>query len=253
MEKNAISVVIPAYNEEQNLRHGVLKDVEDYLSKQRYDYEVLIVDDGSKDKTLELIEEFIKGKSQYRLIKNNHGGKAIAVMTGMLQSKGNFALFTDMDQATPLREIEKLLPEFENGHDIVFGSRKGRKGAPAIRKLMAWGFSVLRTIMLGLPFKDTQCGFKAFNRESIQKVFGPLLVRWQKHLNKKGAAVNAGFDVETLFIAKKLGFKIAEVPVEWHYVGTERVQAIRDSWDALQDMIKIRLNDWSGSYQEFKA
>ena len=253
MEKIAISVVIPAYNEEENLRSGVLKEVEEYLSKQKYTYEVLIVDDGSKDQTLSLIEEFIKDKPQYILVKNNHGGKAIAVMTGMLQSKGEIALFTDMDQATPLREIEKLLPEFEKGNDIVFGSRKGRRGAPAIRKVMAFGFSVLRTIVLGLPFKDTQCGFKAFNRASIEKVFDPLLKRWQKHLNKKGAAVNAGFDVETLFLAKKAGFKIVEIPVEWHYVGTERVQAIRDSLDALQDMLKIRLNDWGGNYDNFKA
>jgi glycosyltransferase involved in cell wall biosynthesis len=253
MSKPLFSIIIPSYNEEDNLRNGVLQDVDTYLSKQDYQVEVIIVDDGSKDQSIQLIEDFIENKKNYRLIRNNHGGKAIAVMTGMIESKGEIALFTDMDQATPLREIEKLMPKFEAGYDIVFGSRKGRKGAPAIRKLMAWGFSVLRTILLGLPFKDTQCGFKAFNRESIDKVFKPLLVRWQKHLNKKGAAVNAGFDVETLFLAKKIGFKIAEVPVEWHYVGTERVQAIRDSLDALQDMVKIRINDFAGSYQEFKG
>ncbi len=253
MSKPLFSIIIPSYNEEDNLRNGVLQDVDTYLSKQDYQVEVIIVDDGSKDQSIQLIEDFIENKKNYRLIRNNHGGKAIAVMTGMIESRGEIALFTDMDQATPLREIEKLMPKFEAGYDIVFGSRKGRKGAPAIRKLMAWGFSVLRTILLGLPFKDTQCGFKAFNRESIDKVFKPLLVRWQKHLNKKGAAVNAGFDVETLFLAKKIGFKIAEVPVEWHYVGTERVQAIRDSLDALQDMVKIRINDFAGSYQEFKG
>lgn len=253
MSKSHISIIIPSFNEEENLKNGVLQDVEEYLAKQDFSPEVIIVDDGSKDRSIEIIEEFIKDKKNYRLIKNNHGGKAIAVMTGMIESKGEIALFTDMDQATPLREIEKLLPEFEKGHDIVIGSRKGRKGAPFIRKMMAWGFSVLRTILLGLPFKDTQCGFKAFNRASIEQVFVPLLKRWEKHLNKKGAAVNAGFDVETLFLAKKIGFQIAEVPVEWHYVGTERVQAIRDSLDALQDMLKIRINDLSGSYSEFKA
>lgn len=250
--KPRISIIIPAYNEENNLHNGVLKAVDAYLSQQKYPYEVVIVDDGSKDQTLDLVEKFIKDKKEYRLIKNNHGGKAVAVMTGMLESQGEIALFTDMDQATPLREIEKLLPEFETGHDIVIGSRKGRKGAPAIRKMMAWGFSVLRTLLLGLPFKDTQCGFKAFNRKSTEKVFAPLLLRWRKHLNKKGAAVNAGFDVETLFLAKKMGFQIAEVPVEWHYVGTERVQAIRDSIDALQDMLKIRMNDVLGNYKEFE-
>jgi hypothetical protein len=187
------------------------------------------------------------------LIKNNHGGKAVAVMTGMIESRGKIALFTDMDQATPIQEIEKLLGQFEKGFDIVIGSRSGRKGAPLIRKLMAWGFSVLRTLILGLPFNDTQCGFKAFSRQSIEKVFVPLLRRWQKHLKQNGAAVNAGFDVETLFLAKKIGLKIDEVKVEWHYVGTERVQAIRDSLDALQDMLKIRINDLTGSYNEFKS
>ena len=253
MNQPIFSVIIPSYNEEDNLKNGVLQQVDDYLSKQKYRYEVIIIDDGSQDQSIKLIEEFIENKKNYRLIRNNHGGKAIAVMTGMIESQGEVALFTDMDQATPLKEIEKLMPRFEEGYDIVFGSRKGRKGAPAIRKLMAWGFSFLRTILLGLPFKDTQCGFKAFNRASIDQVFKPLLVRWQKHLNKKGAAVNAGFDVETLFLAKKIGFKIAEVPVEWHYVGSERVQAIRDSLDALQDMLKIRVNDLTGSYHEFKA
>lgn len=253
MNKPYLSIIIPSYNEEENLKNGVLQDVDEYLSKQKFSPEVIIVDDGSRDRSIELIEEFIKNKKNYRLIRNNHGGKAIAVMTGMIQSQGDIALFTDMDQATPLREIEKLLPSFEKGKDIVIGSRQGRKGAPLIRKLMAWGFSVLRTLLLGLPFKDTQCGFKAFNRKSIEQVFVPLLRRWEKHLNKKGAAVNAGFDVETLFLAKKIGFQIAEVPVEWHYVGSERVQAIRDSIDALQDMLKIRINDLLGSYSEFKA
>lgn len=253
MSNPKLSIIIPSYNEENNLKNGVLSEVENYFSKQSYQYEVLIVDDGSRDNSVKLIEEFTTNKPNFRLIKNNHGGKAIAVMTGMIESRGRIALFTDMDQATPIREIEKLLPQFEKGFDIVIGSRSGRKGAPVVRKLMAWGFSVLRTLILGLPFNDTQCGFKAFNRQSVENVFVPLLKRWQKHLKQSGAAVNAGFDVETLFLSKKIGLKIDEVKVEWHYVGTERVQAIRDSLDALQDMLKIRINDLTGSYSEFKS
>jgi glycosyltransferase involved in cell wall biosynthesis len=253
MNDSKLSVIIPSYNEEDNLKKGVLNEVDEYLSNQNYSYQVLIVDDGSSDNSVKLIEDFVKQKKHFQLIKNNHGGKAIAVMTGMLKSDGAIALFTDMDQATPMKEIEKLLPEFEKGSDIVIGSRSGRQGAPVIRKIMAWGFSVLRTMLLGLPFQDTQCGFKAFNRNSVDKVFNPLLKRWEKHLKQNGAAVNAGFDVETLFLAKKIDLKISEVKVEWHYVGTERVQAIRDSLDALQDMIKIRINDLTGSYKEFKA
>ncbi len=243
-----VSVIIPAYNEIDNLKRGVLDEVKSYLSGQKYSVETLIIDDGSTDGTIEFVEEFTKKNHDFKLIKNNHGGKAIAVMTGLLSSKGEIGLFIDMDQATPVSEIEKLLPYFEKNYDIVIGSRSGRKGAPVIRKLMAFGFSVIRTIILGLPFSDTQCGFKAFNRKSIDSIFPFLKERWKKHLSEKGAAVNAAFDVETLFIAKKRGFKIKEVKVEWHHVGTERVQVIKDSLEAVIDIFKIRLNDLLGRY-----
>lgn len=246
-----LSIIIPAYNEIDNLKKGVLDEVKNYFLSQEYSYEVLIVDDGSTDGTFEFIEKFVKNNSNFALIKNNHGGKAIAVMTGLIKSKGGIGLFTDMDQATPISEIEKVLPLFDPETDIVIGSRKGRKGAPLIRKLMAFGFSMIRTIILGLSFKDTQCGFKAFNRKSIQAIFPILIERWHKHLLKKGGAVNAAFDVETLFIAKKLGFKIKEVQVQWHHVGTERVQVVRDSIDAVIDVLKIRINDLYGRYSKY--
>ncbi len=243
-----LSVIIPSYNESDNLKKGALREIDQYLQQNSKSYEVIIVDDGSSDDSIKLIEDFIKGKNNFKLIKNSHGGKAIAVMTGLLDSTGEIGLFTDMDQATPISEIEKLLPYFEKNYDIVIGSRSGRKGAPPIRKLMAFGFSLIRTIILGLPYKDTQCGFKAFNRASIEKIFPILKTRWHKHLQKKGAAVNAAFDVETLFLAKNLGFKIKEVNVEWHHVGTERVQVIRDSFEAVMDILKIRLNSLLGRY-----
>lgn len=243
-----LSVVIPAFNEKENLKKGVLREVNDYLSKQKYSYEVIIVDDGSTDGTVELAEKFVSVNKNFRLIRNKHGGKAIAVMTGLIESRGEISLFTDMDQATPISEVEKLLPYFNEGFDIIIGSRQGRKGAPVIRKLMAFGFSVIRTLILGLPIKDTQCGFKAFDRKSIEVIFPTLKERWKKHLNKKGAAVNAAFDVETLFLARKKGFKIKEVPVSWHHVGTERVQVVKDSVDAVFDILKIRGNDLLNRY-----
>jgi dolichyl-phosphate beta-glucosyltransferase len=243
-----LSVVIPSYNEIDNLKKGVLEEVNTYLQKQKYQFEVIVVDDGSNDGSREYVEKFVSKNKKFKLVKNNHGGKAIAVMTGLIGSSGDVGLFTDMDQATPISELEKILPFFEKNYDIVIGSRQGRKGAPVIRKLMAFGFSMIRTVVLGLPFKDTQCGFKAFNRKSIEAIFPSLKERWRKHLEKKGAAVNAAFDVETLFLARKKGFKVKEVPVAWHHVGTERVQVLKDSIEAVIDILKIRGNDLLGRY-----
>lgn len=242
-----LSVVIPAYNEEKNLKKGVLDEVKNFLEKNKFDYEVIIVDDGSTDSTKEEILKYISKEKRFSLIENNHGGKAIAVMSGMLKAKNDPVLFTDMDQATPIDQLNKFLPKFDEGFDIVIGSRSGRKGAPIIRKISAWGFSSLRRIILGLPFKDTQCGFKAFNKKSIEKIIPRIKAEWGV-LHTKTGAVNAGFDVELLYLAKKYGFKIAEVPVEWNYVDTERVQVVKDALAAIYDMLRIRINDLKGKY-----
>jgi len=247
MNSLKLSIVIPAYNEENNLKKGVLIRVVKYFEKVDYPFEVILVDDGSTDETVTLIEDQVKGKKQFRLIKNAHGGKAAAVMTGLLSSKGEIALFTDMDQATPISEFLKLLPKFEEGADIVIGSRSGRSGAPIMRKLAAWGFAFLRSIILDLSFQDTQCGFKAFNRKSIEAIFPKIKNEWGI-VHFKGGAVNAGFDVEVLYFARKLGFYIEEIEVEWNYVDTERVQVVKDSAAAIYDMLRIRWNDVLGKY-----
>lgn len=247
MKNVKLSVVIPAYNESKNLGNGALGEVYNYLKDQSYTWEVLIVDDGSSDNTVQKVREEIKNKEGFKLVENSHGGKAVTVMTGMLAAQGEVTVFTDMDQATPIAEIEKFFPKFNEGFDIVIGSRKGRKGAPAVRKLMGWGFSILRSLILGLPFADTQCGFKAFNQEAIKEVFPDLLGEWQK-MKASGAAVNAGFDVEILYLARKRDLRIAEVLVNWRHVGTERVQAISDSLEALKDMARIKFSDLEGKY-----
>ena len=241
-----ISVVIPSYNEEKNLRRGVLEEVEKYLEDKELDYEVIIVDDGSSDSSLELVKNKIKKNENFKLSQNSHGGKAIAVITGMEASDGDIVLFTDMDQATPITQLSKFLPKF-SAWDIVIGSRSGRKGAPLIRKFAAWAFSLLRGIILGLPFSDTQCGFKAFNKAAIKKIIPKIKDEWGV-VHTGGGAVNAGFDVELLYLAKKYGFKIAEVPVDWNYVDTERVQVVKDAAAAIYDMFRIRWNDLSGKY-----
>lgn len=246
MEK-LISIVIPAYNEEKNLASGSINKVWSYLEKEDFNYEVILVDDGSKDKTVQIINEQIKDKPKFRLIENPHAGKAVTVMTGLLEAKGERVFFTDTDLSTPIDELTKLLPKFDEGFDVVIGSRTGRKGAPLVRKITAWGFSVLRNVILGLPFKDTQCGCKGFTHEAVTKIFPEMLGRW-KNYKVSGGAVNAGFDIEMLFIAKQKKFKITEVPVVWHYVDSERVQVFSDAIQAIGDMIRIRVNGWKGSY-----
>lgn len=247
MNNPKLSIIIPSYNEERNLKRGVLKEVRGYINKVNYTYEVIIVDDGSADNTASIISEEIKNNTNFRLIKNQHGGKAAAVMNGLLEAKGEIALFTDMDQATPLKEVEKFFPKFEEGFDIIIGSRHGRKGAPIIRKLAAYIFAVLRNILLGLSFRDTQCGFKAFNKTAREVIFPKIKDEWGV-VHFKGGAVNAGFDVEVLYLAKKMGFKIAEVEVDWKYVDTERVQVVKDALAAIYDMFRIRFNDLIGKY-----
>lgn len=242
-----ISVIIPSFNEEENLNRGVLVQVGNYLEKSELNYEVLVVDDGSTDGSRNLVRDYNRKNQKFKLIENNHGGKAIAVITGMEKAVGDIVLFTDMDQATPIDQLEKFLPKFKNGFDIVIGSRTGRKGAPLIRKLAAWGFSVLRNLILGLSYKDTQCGFKAFSKKSINKILPKIKNEWGI-IHFKGGAVNAGFDVELLYLSKKYGFKIAEVEVEWNYVDTERVQVVKDALAAIYDMIRIRVNDLKGKY-----
>lgn len=243
-----LSVVIPAYNEEKNLEKLVLNDVLNYLQKQKYDWEVLLVDDGSTDNTLHIISDFARKHNGFRVLQEPHRGKGGTVIAGMLAAKGDIVLFTDMDQATPIYEIEKVLPHFQR-YDIVIGSRSGRKGANMIRKVMAYGFMTLRTLILRLPFRDTQCGFKAFKKETIKPVFERMKV-FKEH-SEKGSAVTAGFDLELLYIARKLKYKIAEVPVEWEEKGDRGnfgVNPVKDSWDGLRDLLRVRMNASRGRY-----
>ncbi len=249
MDSNDIklSVVIPIYNGAEDLRKKVLDEIENYLAKQDYKYEVLIVDDGSTDDTTKIVEAEIKDKNNFRLIKNSHKGKAVTVMTGLTESKGEITVFTDVDQSTPLSEIEKFFPKFDRGYDLVIGSRNGRAGAPLMRKLAALIFSILRTIILGLPLSDTQCGFKAFNRKSIDAIFPGMLKRYSQ-VKVSGRALNADFDVEFLFIAKKRNLKVAEVKVDWHDRNPENAHLIKNAIDALSGMIRIRINSLNGTY-----
>lgn len=243
-----LSVVIPSYNEEYNLRTGVLGSVNDYLSKQKYTWEVIVVDDGSVDETAKIAEEFSKNHSGFRVLKEPHRGKGGTVITGMLSAKGEVVLFSDMDQATPIDQVEKIINKIKEGHDVVIGSRKGREGAPIVRKVMAYGFSVLRYLFLQLPYKDTQCGFKAFKNEASKEIFKRLKV-FKDNGKMQGASVSAGFDLEILYVANKLGYKIIDVPVDWHHKEGTKVNPIKDSYEGFRDLLKVKINAISNKYQ----
>lgn len=249
-EKVHLSVIIPAYSEESNFKRGTIDEVPKYLKKQDYSSEVLIVDDGSEDDTVKLSEEFAKKHKNIRVIKNPHQGKAETVKTGVEKASGELILFTDFDQATPLSEIEKLAPFFPE-YDIVIGSRQlpgaKREKEPFYRHLMGLVFNLVVQMIAVRGIWDTQAGFKSFKGDVAKKLFSMLKV-YGKGKQVKGALVTA-FDVELLFLAKKHGYKIKEVPIIWHHVATSRVSPIKDSLRMLRDVIKIRLNDFRGAYK----
>jgi dolichyl-phosphate beta-glucosyltransferase len=251
MSKIFLSVVVPSYDEMANLQKGVLDKVKHFLDNEKFQYEVIIVDDGSTDGSVEFVKKFCANNANFKLIENPHLGKGGAVTTGVLDSKGEYVLFSDMDQATPIEDIDKLLPFFYEGYDIVIGSRKShRKGSPWTRKLMAKGMVVLRTLLVGIHgISDTQCGFKMFKYDVAQKLFKKINELHNSFEKVSGSSVSAGFDVELLYIAQKLGYKIKEVPVDWLYVETRRVSPIKDSIAGFMDLIKIKIKDTRGEYR----
>lgn len=250
VRKPYLSVVIPCYNEEKNIRLGALNKVNNYLNSQKFDWEVLIVNDGSDDNSTDLVKDFIARKPRYKLINNTHQGKARTVTAGIMKAKGKYVLFTDLDQATPLSEFNKFMPWLENGYEVVIGSRDAkREGAPFLRSLMGPGFALLRSKIIGLAdIRDTQCGFKAFKSSAAKKLFKKLKL-YGSCQQIRGSNVTAGFDVELIYIAKKMGYKIKEVPVEWHYIETRRVNPLIDSWNGLLDILRIKLLDLQGKYR----
>lgn len=252
--KTYLSLVIPAYNEENNIRTGALASVYEYLKEQDYTWEVIVVDDGSTDFSVSLIQKFLLRHNprtkdgKFKLLRRSHRGKGAAVISGMLEAQGEIIVFDDMDQATPIDQLEKVLPKFKEGYDIVIGSRVGREGAPFIRKLMAYGFALLRNIVLLLPYKDTQCGFKAFKFDASRKIFEKMKIFSEKNGNQ-GASVTAGFDLEILYIARKLGLKVIEVPVNWHHKEGTKVNPVKDSYEGLRDLLLVRINAFRGLYK----
>ncbi len=242
--KTALSIVIPSFNESANFKTNKLQQIVDYLHTHRLNWEVIIVDDGSTDGSNQAIRQFTAKQSNWRFIQNQHQGKATAIMTGIFAAKNKFTLFTDFDQATPISEVEKLLPFLEKDYKIVIGSReiKGsqRQKEPLYRHLMGKVFNWLVQLVAFRGIHDTQCGFKIFHTQTGRELFNSLRVyrpRPEKH------AFTGAFDVELLFIAYKRKIKIAEVPISWSHEPTTRVNPIRDSIRMFWHVLKIRLYD----------
>jgi len=237
MEKIFLSVVLPAYNEEKNISDTLL-DIDHYLSKQDYTYEIVVVNDGSKDKTAQIVEKFTDLIKNLRLIDNqeNHG-KGWVVRQGMLEAKGEIRLFMDTDNATTVNHFEKMIPLFEQGHDIVIGSRD-KKDAPGAKqavpqpfhKRLVGNMGNLIIQLLAVPgIWDTQCGFKALTDKAAKDVFGRCRIdRWS-------------FDVEVLAVAKMLNYKIGIIPVYWINNPDSRV-SWKSYFRTFYEVFKIRWN-----------
>jgi len=247
-----LSLVVPAYNEEQRLP-VTLERVLAYLDGQDYSYEVIVVDDGSDDNTVDVIRPLLDKYSQLRLVENDHRGKGYTVRTGMLAARGEQVIFTDADLATPIEEIDKMLPFLQDGYDVVIGSREGlgaeRHGEPFHRHLMGRVFNLMVRLVAVGNFQDTQCGFKGFRREAAHEVFNRLRIHGADAGVIQGGAVTA-FDVEVLFVTQRCGYRIKEVPVTWHYGVNSKVNALRDSIRMFQDVLQVRLNALRGLYDD---
>ncbi|MBS1789825.1 MAG: glycosyltransferase family 2 protein [Acidobacteria bacterium] len=238
-----LSIVIPAYNEENRIGR-TLEGTFEYLNAQSYDYEVLVVNDGSRDRTAEKVREFINQSSgRLRLIENpGNRGKGYAVRNGMLQARGDIALFYDADLATPTTEIIKVIsPIAENQYDVVFGSRALNRDLIGqhqsfLRELRGRGGNLFLRATLGLDFRDTQCGFKAFRHEAAQSIFQLQRID------------GFGFDPEILFIGQKQGWRLLEMPVRWNHVEGSVVTLFGTTVKVLMEVSTIRWNDLAGKY-----
>lgn len=245
MSNKFLSVIIPAYNEEKRLA-TTLEKVGQFLLTKTYSSEVLVVDDGSSDNTLSLANSYInKFESlgiSLRIIQNPANcGKGYTIRNGMLQALGEITIFTDADLSTPITELDKLIAPIEaREKDIVFGSRALPESEiathqPATRELAGRVFNQLMKIITGLPYNDTQCGFKAFHRNRTSWIF------------EKQKIFGFGFDVEVLFIAQKHGLRCLELPVTWADVEGTKVSMVKGLL-AFLELIIIRWHYLLGHY-----
>lgn len=243
MEYPKYSIVIPAFNEAARIG-GTLQAVVACVRMHGWSAEIVVVDDGSRDQTAELVRAFIAKAPEVRMLQNpGNRGKGYSVRNGLLHSFGEVVMFTDADLSAPIEEADGLFAAIANGADIAIGSRwlertRQTIRQPLYRQFFGRCFNAVTRAVMGLPYADTQCGFKAFTRSAAQTVFQLQTIdRW-------------GFDPEILFIALKRGYRIDEVPVSWAHDERTRISYIKDGMRMLQDIAIVRWNALRGRYNK---
>ena len=235
------SIVLPAYNESERIA-ATLGKIFAYAERNGWKCEVIVVNDGSQDDTAEIVRQSAAEHPNLSLLENpGNRGKGYSVRNGMLHARGDILLFSDADLSSPIGEAEKLLTAIKSGADVAIGSRWLKtelqiQRQPLYRQLFGRIFNLLLRMVLGLKFKDTQCGFKAFTRGAAQCLF-PLqrIERW-------------AFDPELLYLAKRFRLSVQEVPVEWSHREGTRIHPLRDGIRMFWEVLKIRWNALSGKY-----
>jgi glycosyltransferase involved in cell wall biosynthesis len=240
----SISIIIPAYNEEKRLP-STLAQVLDYLRQREWSFaEVIVVDDGSTDGTAAAAEEVARNTSIVRLLRNpGNRGKGYSVRHGMLEAKGEWSLFSDADLSAPIEELGKLWDAVEkSGANVAIGSRALNRSLIGVHQSVfrEYGgrvFNLILRLITGLPFWDTQCGFKLFETCAAREIF------------RRQQLEGFGFDAEVLFLARLLGNRIVEIPVRWNHVEGTKMRLMQDSVGMIIDLLRIRRNQVSGKYQ----
>lgn len=234
-----LSLIIPAYNEEQRLPH-TLEQVLNYLSRQSYQAEILIIENGSDDRTLEIAQNIAQSHPNVRALHENMRGKGQAIRRGVQESRGQYLFLCDADLSMPIEELAKFLPPGLTDFDIAIASREApgavRHNEPYYRHLTGRVFNTLIRLLVLPGLQDTQCGFKCFRSEVAREVF--------RYQTLSGWA----FDVEILAIARQRGYRIVEIPIHWYYIPGSKVSILRDSWRMFLDLLIIRQNMRSGRY-----
>ena len=240
-ERPYLSIVIPAYNEEKRIGETLQKILE-FIATKSFPAEILVVDDGSVDGTVDVVNSFSNEKIPLKVISyEKNRGKGYAIKTGMLAAGGEYALFTDADMSTPVEMLERFEPHMKEGVEVIIGTRKTAgayvgKHQPLYRENMGKVFTWLSNRLLGLDTSDFTCGFKCFHRRTIEPVFGSQRISgW-------------GYDTEIIFIARRKGFRIQEIPVSWFNDEATRVKLWKNVFTCLSELYQIRNNNRKGLY-----